>query len=181
MNSSDVARSTSMLKFLTHKLRTHSLNENNFIEKVCNASPCYQFTSVTSLKVTTRWKMAAPTAWNKGMSIPVPFLPAFLYFIGFKTVLAGGWDIFPGIYAGFSKIHSILSGWEAVFCRLKHGRLMCFHHVVIIPCFLTGRRGSRFRDRVRRRDRGSRFTSHRWVASFSVKLPYKHTTFTIAL
>lgn len=71
------------------------------------------------------------------MPIPVPFFPIIMSTIGFESVLSGDRCIFPGFHAGFSIIQSVLSGREAVFCRLKHGRLMCFHHVVIIPCFLT--------------------------------------------
>lgn len=71
------------------------------------------------------------------MPIPVPFFPVFLGPIGFESVLTGGRGLYPGLRAGFTGIHPVLSGREAVFCRLKHGRPMCFHHVVIIPCFLT--------------------------------------------
>lgn len=43
-----------MLKFLTHKLRTHSLNEDNFIEKVRKNWIKVNCTRVTPLKVTTK-------------------------------------------------------------------------------------------------------------------------------
>lgn len=34
--ATDSSTGENMLKFLTHKLRTHSINEDNFVEKVCN-------------------------------------------------------------------------------------------------------------------------------------------------
>lgn len=81
--ASTSCRKENMLKFLTHKLRTHSINEDNFIEKVCNLTPSFSYSSVTSLKVTTRWKMAAPSDWNKGMLVPVLFFPIFYYITEF--------------------------------------------------------------------------------------------------
>lgn len=59
-----------MLKFLTHKLRTHSINEDNYVEKVCKI----KFVILTSLKVISSEKWLPPTkARNKGMHVPGPF------------------------------------------------------------------------------------------------------------
>jgi hypothetical protein len=45
------SRKENMLKFLTHKLRTHSINEDNYVEKVCIPSEIEFVTILTSLKV----------------------------------------------------------------------------------------------------------------------------------
>lgn len=74
--ATDSSTGENMLKFLTHKLRTHSINEDNFVEKVCSLqflTPGLNLHSVTSLKVATRWKMAAPRIRTKESLLKIGF------------------------------------------------------------------------------------------------------------